>query len=292
MILKEPKTYEEQMQLIQSKGFIIENEQECIAFLEKVNYYRLSAYFLPFRKKDNSYFQNIKFSKIQKIYEFDNKIRSLLFQTIEEIEVYLRTQLSYYSGHTYGSLGYLDNSHFSPKHDSEKFAKMVEKCIDENSRTLVVKHHNKNYDGKFPIWVIIEFFSLGTLSYFFSDLNIADQKKLAKEMYATSPKNLGSWLHCITVLRNRCAHYSRLYYYLFPVMPRFQKKNYYTADRTLFTQLLVLKYLFPNKDIWNKSILPKIEGLVNDYLPDISLKHIGFPESWQSILSTEENHSI
>jgi len=30
MILKEPKTYEEQMQLIQSKGFIIENEQECI----------------------------------------------------------------------------------------------------------------------------------------------------------------------------------------------------------------------------------------------------------------------
>ena len=56
LILKEPKIFEEQLTLIKGKGFIIPEgkEQECIEFLQKTNYYRLSAYFLPFRKKDGT----------------------------------------------------------------------------------------------------------------------------------------------------------------------------------------------------------------------------------------------
>jgi abortive infection bacteriophage resistance protein len=50
LILKEPKIFEEQLTLIRGKGFIIPEgkEQDCIEFLQKTNYYRLSAYFLPF----------------------------------------------------------------------------------------------------------------------------------------------------------------------------------------------------------------------------------------------------
>ena len=58
LILKEPKIFEEQLTLIRGKGFIIPEgkEQDCIEFLQKTNYYRLSAYFLPFRKKDGTFF--------------------------------------------------------------------------------------------------------------------------------------------------------------------------------------------------------------------------------------------
>jgi len=48
----------------------------------------------------------------------------------------------------------------------------------ENRRTLVVKHHQGKYGGQFPIWVIIEFFSMGMLSYCYSDLKSEDQKTI------------------------------------------------------------------------------------------------------------------
>ena len=61
-IIKQPKTYEQQVELIKEKGFIVNNDTECISFLKQANYYRLSAYFLPFRKKNGTYFADISFS--------------------------------------------------------------------------------------------------------------------------------------------------------------------------------------------------------------------------------------
>ena len=58
-VMKQPKTFAQQVEIIKEKGFIIDNDTECIGFLKQANYYRLSAYFLPFRKKDGTYFSNI-----------------------------------------------------------------------------------------------------------------------------------------------------------------------------------------------------------------------------------------
>ncbi|MDD3142345.1 MAG: Abi family protein [Lachnospiraceae bacterium] len=284
MEVKTPKTYEEQVQCIADKGFLIEDKDNCIAFLKKANYYRLSAYFLPFKKKDGSYFSNISFHRIQRIYDFDSHIRALLFETIEEIECYLRTQLSYYSAHTYGPMGYLEADNFSQKHNKEKYDKKIQTSIEENARTLVVKHHKEQYDGYFPIWVIIEFFSMGMLSYFYNDMKTADQKKLAKEMYGTSPTCLMSWLRCVTDLRNRCAHYARLYYWMFPAMPKIPKDFVFIADRKLFTQIAMLKLLYVDNEKWNSNVVTGIEALIEEFEEDIFLKHIGFPTNWKELL--------
>lgn len=70
-----------------------------------------------------------------------------------------------------------------------------------------------------------------------------DKKSIAMNLYRISPGQLESWLRCITDLRNRCAHYSRIYYWLFQAMPN----DYdYIADRKLFSQLLMLKFLYPD----------------------------------------------
>lgn len=287
MEVKQPKTYEEQVQCIKNKGFLIEDKYSCIEFLKKANYYRLSAYFLPFKRKDGTYFENISFTRVQRIYEYDSKIRALVFQTIEEIEFYLRTRFSNYSAHTYGSLGYLEAANFSESHNEQKYKEKIQTCVAENSRTLVVKHHNEQYEGKFPIWVMIEFFSMGMLSYFYNDMKTADQKQLAKDLYGTSAPCLMSWLRCLTDLRNRCAHYSRLYYWMFPAMPKIPKGMPFIADRKLFTQIFMLKCLYPDYEKWNSSVMAEIEALMEEFQNDISLKHIGFPSNWKELLKKD-----
>lgn len=283
LILKEPKIFEEQLTLIRGKGFIIPEgkEQDCIEFLQKTNYYRLSAYFLPFRKKDGTFFPNIKFSRIQRIYDFDSQLRALIFGIIEDIEVYFRTQIVYYAAHKYGTLGYLEESMFSDKHNNTKYLEKIASCIEENSNTLVVKHHKQKYEGKFPLWVIIEFFSVEMLSYFYKDMITEDKKAIAMNLYRTSPVQLESWLRCLTDLRNRCAHYSRIYYWSFPAMPKMPNDYDYIADRKLFSQLLMLKFLYPEQKKWDSKFISALKALIEEYEKDISLKHIGFPDDWE-----------
>ena len=49
--LKKPTTYQEQLDILKSRGIIIDDPNQCIAVLETVNYYRFTAYFLPFKAK-------------------------------------------------------------------------------------------------------------------------------------------------------------------------------------------------------------------------------------------------
>ena len=113
---------------------------------------------------------------------------------------------------------------------------------------------------------------MGMLSYFYADLQSGDQKYIAKEIYDTSVACLKSWLRCITDLRNRCAHYSRLYYWSFTALA--------PQNRKFFSQILVLKLLYPDKKEWNSKVMTELRAVIEEYEDDISLKHIGFPQDW------------
>ena len=83
MQLKKPTTYQEQLDILKSRGIIIDDPNQCIAVLETVNYYRFTAYFLPFKRSDGQYCENTQFSRVYRIYEFDRKLRSVLFAALE-----------------------------------------------------------------------------------------------------------------------------------------------------------------------------------------------------------------
>lgn len=51
-------------------------------------------------------------------------------------------------------------------------------------------------------------------------------------------------------------------------------------NRKLFSQILVLKLLYPNKKEWINKVLIELKAIVEEYENDISLRHIGFPEDW------------
>lgn len=287
--VKNPISFELQVQSIKNKGFIVDNELECKEFLLEANYYRVLAYLLPFKQSDGNYIKDINFKRIQRMYKFDSDMRTLLFNTIEHIEFYLRTQFSYYFSMKYGALGYLDESNFYPKHNHDNFIAKVNEYLLRNKNSLVVKHHNEKYEGKFPLWVVIEYFSISSISYFYADLKTQDKKYIARNLFNTSYECLRSWLVCLTTIRNRCAHYARLYYLNFLYVPKQYSALEYIFDDTLFSQIYLLKQLYPSKSKWENEFLIKLEKLIEEYKNDISFEHIGFPSNYKEILSFEIN---
>lgn len=280
--IKKATTFQEQVEILKSRGCTIDDEYFCIETLSNINYYRFSAYLLPFKNSDNSYIAGTSFDKIYHLYEFDSKLRNILYRAIEVIEVSLRTRLSYLHGHKYGALGYLEPSNFSNRHDTHKFEQNICSVTNRNKKLLFVKHHLNNYDGKFPIWVISELFSFGMISYFYSDLHTEDQKTIA-EQYNVNYRDLQSWLRCLTDLRNVCAHSGRLYYRVFSASPASLNLSE-SSKRRLWGIILVLKEVYPSRRKWNSEYIPVLEALFHDYKPYINLYHLAFPRNWISQL--------
>lgn len=225
MKVKQAASYKEQAYSLKSKGLIIEDEKACIEFLKHTNYYRLAAFGESFRYNGKGRFvEGTTFEQLKNVYMFDQKLRAILFEAVEDIEFALRTQISYYHGQKYGAEGYLNPDNFNKIHDTKNFAYHVKNAIRENRDSPVVKHHNEKYDGKFPLWVVIEFFSMGMLSRFYKDMIYEDKAQIAR-MYSTTAECLESWIQCVTEVRNRCAHYSRFYDWRFTTAPIFTEKR-------------------------------------------------------------------
>jgi abortive infection bacteriophage resistance protein len=283
-MLKEPTAYRQQIEKLREHGCIISDETFCEKVLSQISYYRLSAYFLPFKTANGKYKSGTDFLKVYRIYEFDRRLRNLLFSTIEEIEVFLRARLSYYHSHIYGADGYMCAVYYNDRHNHEQFLKRTCDMISNNSRAPFVKHHITMYDCRFPIWVLMELFTFGMLSRFYADLKLNDQKQIARDMYGTVPKSLKSWLRCCTDLRNFCAHYGRLYYRVFTAIPANIPQLTDTSERRLFGAVMVLRELYPDDKKWNEEILTTINALIKEYIGVIILQHIGFPANWEEIM--------
>jgi len=283
--LKKPTTYEEQIAIIRNRGCVIDDEDFCRSVLEKVNYYRLSAYFLTFKTADGNFQADTNFKNIYTLYEFDRKMRSLIFTALEEVEVYLKSQIAYYHAHEYSADGYLSASPFISKHDHVKFLERINELVRSNTNIPFVQHHIQKYAGVFPIWVIIELFTFGMVSYFYADMPAKDQKHISRGLYNTFPKNVESWLYCCTILRNICAHYGRLYYRVFTSIPANIPRLDKNSERRLFGAIMALRQLYPDKNKWNTEIVTPMAALIEESQNEIDFRHIGFPRDWEDVLN-------
>ena len=288
MKLKIPTTYDEQIELLKRKGVIIDNDDVCRAFLSQVNYYYFTGYLLPYidRAKDEC-IEPVSFEKLVNLFNFDAELRNLIASVVERIEIYTRNKLSYFHGHKYGAEGYMNSDNFGDKHQAVAFGKVIQKCISDHKNTAIVRHHKEKYEGHFPVWVIAEFLSIGSLSYFFGDMKNEDKRNIARNGFGVNYQTLESWLRCITDLRNKCAHCSRLYYWTFTAVPRMPKGIEYKADRRLFAQLFMLKLMYPQPERWNVDFFDKFLFLIDKYSDDISYVHMGMPANWMSLLRHE-----
>lgn len=284
MDVKPATTFNEQVEIMKRRGCIIEDEQKALDVLQRVNYYRFTAYFLPYKTPDDMYMPGTSFSKIYRIYDFDRRLRNLLSMTIERIELRFRTQIAYYHAHKYGPLGYLDAVNYTKKHKHDRFLEHIERAIKNNAQQPFVSHYIHKYDSQFPIWVIVELFTMGELSLFYDDMPRADKKHIARTLLGTSDTNLSSWLICLTKIRNYCAHYSRLYYNKFGTIPSTPNDFPYRLKDRVFDYILVLKFLYPGSASWRKDFLTPFVALLTEFSDAIELKHLGLPNNYIDFL--------
>ncbi len=96
---KRPLTLHQQVEKLRSRGLLIDDEQLTERYLSNISYYRLRAYTYPFQdntnpKADHKFKKDdIHFSDIVDLYCFDRRLRSLMFNAIEKIEVAVRAKI-------------------------------------------------------------------------------------------------------------------------------------------------------------------------------------------------------
>lgn len=294
---KQPLSYQKQVQHLQCKGMLIHNSAWAETVLSKYGYYRLSAYWYPFRVRKNrvilDHFElNTHFETIIRLYEFDTELRLHIFSAIEVIETFLRTKLTYFIGHQFGAFGVYDAANFHPKFNHSNFIRNCNKEV-ERSKDSFIQHFQENYSNfpKVPIWMLTEVLSLGSLSFLYHGLmnnkalNKEDKKAVAQH-FSIHHEKLAEWLHILTYIRNICAHHGRLWNKELAIKAKIDKNPHWQApitptNKRIFYVLLILKTLLRPTGFDTEWCL-QINQLLRPILQDENYRFaMGFPDEWE-----------
>lgn len=280
-------TFDQQIELLESRGLIVPDKARAANYLSNISYYRLSAYMLPFKVAGVNEFQaNVTFDDVLHLYLFDREFRLLIFDAIERIEIAFRTQMSYQLAHAGGAFWFEDRNHFR---DANRWREQLENLDVEVNRAKEVfkDHFFKKYDEneRMPIWMTSEVLSLGLLSKIYRNLKMSDGKKrIARQFGIGNPVVLESWMQSITYVRNICAHHSRLWNRILTVRPAYLERptNLWIAHEPdnekayYFTCCIfyMIRSINPNT-----RFAEHLRTLFDRY-PDINLGSMGFPDQW------------
>lgn len=292
-------TFEQQLDKLLKRGIQVEREPEALQTLSQVSYYRLSAYWYPFRKRDedgcvlSNVVQGTNFNQILDLYNFDRKLRLCVLDGLERVEVLIRTKLSYHIGHRYKAFGHLDPSNFHEKFNHSEWLRRVTASVVESSDEFL-KHFERNYQGfpNVPIWMLTEVMSMGALSRLFKGLKnekksgYEDKQQIANA-FGMHYKQLQDWLHVLTYVRNVCAHHSRLWNRELAIRPeRIRNANWLPPktprnDRVFIIILMMHQMLKcqPDAAEWKLSIETL---LLQASESEILRAGMGLPMDWKS----------
>lgn len=287
---KHALTIDEQIIKLKNRGLKFEDDEKAKNYLSNISYYRLRAYTYPFQDNSNPnhpFIVDISFEKIIDIYVFDRRLRMLIFNAIEKIEIAFRTKIIYKFSLKDGSHWFENPSNYK---DIEIFSQNISKLkkeVDRSTETFI-KHYRRNYNNPItpPAWMSLEVVSIGLLSKIFKDIKTCNEKKeIAKDFGLPKIRFLENWLQSLTQLRNLCAHHSRIWNRRFinstliPHNTTFQfLSNVNIHNNELYIQLSLIIYLLriisPGSDF-----VINIKNLISEF-NIINTREMGFPDNW------------
>lgn len=286
------KTIDEQLEILKSRGLAVEDEEGAKDFLLRNNYYRVSGYSLTLRSND-VFASSATFRNIEDIYRFDHELRHIILYHIETIEVQIKSVYAYEFAKIYGPLGYLNTANFS---NQDKHAEIIEKAKKQKERRLTheayLKHFN-NLQEEIPFWAYVDLLTISDISFMYAISKRTLKEAVARHFGLTmnrGPEILGQYMHSMTIIRNLCAHGSRIYNRLFEQKPSLSKKEQAllirrkdgTMDNAhFFGFFLIMRRLLPANDFleMKKSVVSLLEKY-----PSVCLRHYGFPNGWNEKL--------
>lgn len=221
---QKPRTIEEQIKLLRSRGMQFSNEENAKQCLAHISYFRLKYYWTDMRDEEteHDFKEGALFDNVIARYNFDRSLRLILFDAIEIIEVALRAKIiNHLSQAKDSGLWYLDASLFERSDYYEEFVLDLKYEFDRSTepfaKEYIAGHSNwdwESMDGDNPdAWMILESATFGTLSKMYKNLKsqLPERAAIANDFGLYSAKELSSWLEAISVLRNIIAHHSRLW---------------------------------------------------------------------------------
>lgn len=209
---------------------------------------------------------------------------------LERIEVAVRTKMIYYPSHEFHAHWFEDASLFSDPQMFKTNFYHIKKEVSRSKEQFIV-HHRKTYraDQRLPpSWKTLEVISMGSLSKLYKALSTGEcRDEIAIALGLPNVTFLESWLQTFTILRNICAHHSRLWNRSFRHVPKLLRKGqegwlheYGHDQKRLYIPLCcmvhTLRAITADRTIENDLI-----GLFAKY-PTVRVTALGFPENWRN----------
>ncbi len=280
----------EQLEKLTNRGLVIVDQDEATDFLSHLNYYRFTGYGLAFEKPRHTYLPGTTFEQIRQAYAFDCALRDLFTESLELIEVDLRTTIAHTFGESHGPFGHIDPNRFYRAADHPDWlAKLRGEA--KRSRELFIEHYKVTYQEfpDLPIWIATEVMSFGALSRMFEAMEKSDQKRIASR-YRMQPLTLASCIHHLVYVRNVCAHHSRLWDRVWAIKPDLPAGKLWSPphlpDNTqLFASLLLQSALLrqiPVEQNFVHDWRQRVQDLIENQRPSCSnpLRKMGLPNQW------------
>lgn len=187
--MKEFKTYQEQIEILKSRGIkfnSIDDELNAVNILKEFGYYNLiNGYKEMFIDYDDIYLPNTKLTEIRNLYIFDRKLREIFLKYILQVEVTLKSHISYTFSQLYGHENYLVYNNFDTtlRDSYSKITKLIAKIqneISNKSNDPSISHYLVKYDY-IPLWVLSNIITFGTLSKFYSLMKQNDRQAVSRQ---------------------------------------------------------------------------------------------------------------
>ncbi|MCC8117552.1 MAG: Abi family protein [Bacteroidales bacterium] len=266
----------------------IKDVRKCEDYIRNIGYYRLSGYLYPFLsepKTNHIYKPDASFDAAISLYRFDKKLRMLLFNEIEKIEVAFRSAMAnIVASSTRNPFWMTTPSVFANSSVFEHTMSLVDKEY-RHSKEEFISHFKNTYANPYPpAWILVEILPLGVLTRIYE--NIADitlRKEIAMRFELPMPV-FASWLTTLTLTRNSCGHHNRVWNKLNSIQPKKPKKlkrnwiNNTTAVNRIFYNISIIKFFIdiisPTNDMKSHII-----DFFTAYLM-VDIRAMGFPPNW------------
>lgn len=281
--MKEYKTFNQQLTILRQRRMIVPTDGTPKRFLEQENYYNvINGYKDLFLEKDangvpldpEEYQTNTHFKELKALFLFDRELRFLFLKYILIFENSFKTVFShefsrkYPKANSYLELqNYVDNS---PKNVLKQVSILTKTIHDQVDKEGAIKHYIETY-GAVPLWVLVNYLTIGNMSHLYNVLKDAEKNTIAKyysDKYARqyvstssiriSARDMQSALKIFNLVRNKCAHEERLYNSDFgnvrvaSIATHFGMTNY--DNRKIVVAIIYLKVML-NKNYFKKFYL-------------------------------------
>lgn len=300
------KSIDEQIEILKSKGLVINDLDKTKDILFRENYFFISGYRHMFMRgnKEKGFIEGTTFEELYAVFVFDRKIRNIMFKYILVIENNIKSIISYQLSKKYG---FKDKDYLNPKNFTQDALRVrqVYDVLNKMKRQIRVNgkqhtatmHYISNY-GYIPMWILVKVLSFGLISELYGILKTEDQVTVS-EFYDLNTETLGIYLALLSNFRNLCAHEDILYdhrtqrqipntkYHYELEIPKDEEKYKYGKD-DLFALIIIFKQMLRDEefvDLINELSyeIDVLDGKVDTVPLNTILNKIGFPDNWREI---------